>query len=217
MFSVASTISNQVPTFTTTDTNLHVPFVFLSTQDNVKLLKQLESDFKRTINWNKYQSKKTSQTQNRYLHFLIDPSFQGVNRLFLLSFENENGRENYNRYYLPTVEMKDYNVMIDGRIYDNIRNIAPGQGDDYKTGFLLDYPQFKDQYKMIAIDSDKHQALDAHPKIIQQNNFTGNLNRQECRTMFFIIKEAKETILDFSQSAVKVLEFFLLEYNISIK
>ena len=53
--------------------------------------------------------------QNRYLDFLIDPSFRGVNRLFVLSFKDEDGRESYKKHYLPTVEIKDYNVMIDGR------------------------------------------------------------------------------------------------------
>ena len=83
-------------------------------QDNVKLLKQLECGFKRTINWNKYQSKKTSQVQNRCLEFLIYPSFQGVNRHFVLSFKDENSWESYKQYCLQTVEIKDYNVMIDG-------------------------------------------------------------------------------------------------------
>ena len=83
-------VANQELTFTITDAKLYVPFLTLSTQDNVKLLKQLESSFKRIINWNKYQSKITEQTQNRYLDFLIDPSFQGVNRLFVLSFEDKN-------------------------------------------------------------------------------------------------------------------------------
>ena len=77
-------INRQEPTFTITDTKHYVPVVTLSTQDNTKLLQQLKSGFKRTINWNKYQSQVTLQEQNRYLDFLIDPSFQGVNRLFVL-------------------------------------------------------------------------------------------------------------------------------------
>ena len=81
-----------MPEFTRADTKLYVPFVTASTQNNVKLFKQLESGFKITFNWNEYQSKKTNQLQNRYLDFLIDPSFQRVNRLFLL-FKNEEDRE----------------------------------------------------------------------------------------------------------------------------
>ena len=73
----------------TIDTKLFVPVVTFSAQDNVKLLNQLESGFKKRINWNKYQSKITEQTKNPYLDFLIDPSFQGVNRLLVLSSEDK--------------------------------------------------------------------------------------------------------------------------------
>ena len=124
----------------------------------------MKSGFKRTINWDKYQSKLAVQEQNRYLDFLLDPSFQGVNRLFVLSFENNGGLTSYTRYYLPLVEIKDYNLMINGQnvfdqpvkndliTYENIRNIATGQADDYTTGCLLDYPYFENYYKTIAID-----------------------------------------------------------------
>ena len=93
--------------------------------------------------------------KNRYLDFLIGPSFQGVNSLFVLSFKDQDGWESYKQYYLRTVEIKDYNVMIDGKnffdqrvknylkTFDNIRKIATGQSDDYTTGCLLDYPYFK--------------------------------------------------------------------------
>ena len=83
-FLVAGATAIQVPAFTRTDTKLYVSFVTASTQNNVKLFKQLESGFKITFNWNEYQSKKTNQLQNRYLDFLIDPSFQRVNRLFFI-------------------------------------------------------------------------------------------------------------------------------------
>ena len=100
-----------------TETKLYVPVVTLSTQDNAKLLQQLKSDFKRRINWNKYQSTIKTYAQNRYLNHLVDASFQRVNRLFILSFENENERTSHSTYYLPKVEIKDYNVMIDGKFY----------------------------------------------------------------------------------------------------
>ena len=102
-------------TFVITDTKLYVPVVTLSTQDNAKLHEQLKSCFKRTINWNKYQLKISPERQNQYLDFLIDRRFQGVNRLFVLSFENENDRTVHTKYYLSNVEIKDYNVMIDGK------------------------------------------------------------------------------------------------------
>ena len=75
-----------------TETKRYVPVVTLSTQDNAKLLQQLKLVFKRTINWSKYQSSIKTYPQDRYLNHLNDPSFQGVNRLFVLSFENEDDR-----------------------------------------------------------------------------------------------------------------------------
>ena len=99
---VATTTNNQNPTFQINHTKLYVPVVTLSTQENMKLLKQLQSSFKRTINWNKYRAKTTNQVQNRYLEFV-------------LSFKNDDDRESHKQHYLPTVEIKDYNVMINGR------------------------------------------------------------------------------------------------------
>ena len=108
----------------------------------------------RLINWNKYQSTLEKLPQCRYLNYLIDPSFQGVNRLFVLSFENAKDRT-VDKKYIPNMEIKDYNVFDDGRNFfnqpikndlktcDNIRKIATGQGDDYTTSCLLDYPYFK--------------------------------------------------------------------------
>ena len=125
------------------------------TQENIKLLKQLKSGLKRTINWNKYIAKTTNQAQSRYLDYLTDPNFQGISRLFVLSFEDEDTWERHKQYHLPTVEIKDCNAMIDGRnffdqpikndlkTYNRIRKIVTGQGDDCTTGCLLDYPYSK--------------------------------------------------------------------------
>ena len=143
---IAPSIPNQNATFAITDTKLYVPVVTLSTQKNTKFFQQLKSGFKRVINWNKYLSKPELLTQNPNLNHLVEPSFQGVNRLFVLAFENDDDRTSDNQYYLPTVEIKDYNIMINGEnffdqsiknnkiTYDNIRKIAIGQGDDNTTG-----------------------------------------------------------------------------------
>ena len=106
--------ANQNATFEITDTKLYVPVVTLSTQENAKLPEQLKSDFKRVINWNKYLSKPELLVQNANLNHLVEPSFQGVNRLFLLAFENDNHKISTRRYNLPTAEIKDYNIMING-------------------------------------------------------------------------------------------------------
>ena len=137
-----------------------------------------------------------------------------------MSFKDDDGRESCEQYYLPTVEIKDYNIMIDQPIkndlktYDNIRKIATGQGDDYTTGCLIDYSYFKKYYKLIKIDLSKQQKLDGYSKAIQQITSTGNIDRVKGSTMFFIIEEAKETILDFSKRTVKVLwSYFILIYD----
>ena len=148
-------------------TKLDVSVVTLSTQGIAKLFEQLKSGFERTINWNKYDSKVSLRAPNPYSDLLIDPSIQGVNRLFLLSFENKDDRTVHTKYYAPTIEIKVYNVMIDGKnyfdqpvkndliTYDNIRKNTTSQGDDYTNGCLLDYNYFMNYYKMIAIDLSK--------------------------------------------------------------
>ena len=109
---IATNIPNQIATFGISDTKLYIPVVTLSTQENTKFLQQLKSGFKRVINWNKYLSKPELLAQDPNLNHLIEPSFQGVNRLFVLAFENDDDRTSDEQYYLPTVEIKDYNIMI---------------------------------------------------------------------------------------------------------
>ena len=135
---VSVIVANQAATFEITDTKLYVPVVTLSTQENTKFFQQLKSGFKRVINWNKYLSKPELLAQNPNFNHLVEPSFPGVNRLFVLAFENDNDRASDEQYYIPTVEIKDYNIMINGEnffdqpiknnkvTYDNIRKIAIG-------------------------------------------------------------------------------------------
>ena len=150
-------------------------------------MKELECDFKRTINWKKYHSELTEQVQNRYLDYLIYPSFHGANRLFVIPFENKTNREVHTDNYLPKREIKDYNATIDGINFfdqpikndqitlDNIWKTATDQGDDYTTGCLLDCPYFTKYCNLIAIDLSKQHKPDADLKAIQEINFTGNL------------------------------------------
>ena len=203
--------------FAITDTSFYVPVITLSTEDNIKLLKQLESRFKRTINWNKYQSKLAQKIQNRYLDILINPNLDRVNRLFVLLFQSKDDRNVRTRFFRPKVEIKDYNVVIHGKHFfgqpikndkisnNNIQNISAGQGGDCTNGFLLVYIYFKEHYKLISIDLSKQLKLAADPKALQQNNFTANLQRDGNPQIFFIMEEAKETVSDFSKGAIKVL------------
>ena len=150
---------------------------------------------------------------------MVEPRFQGINRIFILAYESDTQRTSAKGYYLPNVEIKDYNIMINGETffdqpikdnkvtYEHIIKIPTGQGDDYTTGCLLDYPYFKDSYKMTAVDLSKQQLLDADPRPIQQINFTSNLDRAGNTRIYFILEEAKETVLNFAQAqgTVKVL------------
>ena len=172
---------------------------------------KLKFGVKWTINWNKCQSNVVMTTKGPYLDYEVVPSFQSVNRLFVFLFENNNDRKAQARYFLPRVEVK-YNRIINGQnVFDQTvkngtrtcNNIASDQSDDYTAVCLLYYPHFKERYKLIAIDLSKKQVLDADPKATQQINFTGD--RDGNTAMFFIIEEAKETILDFLQGTVKVV------------
>ena len=175
---VSTDFAGQNDTFAITDTKFYVPVVTLSTQDNKKLLQLLKSGFKRVINWNKYSSKPELLAQTPNLNHLVEASFQGVNRLFILAFENDTQRTSGKGYYIPNVEIKDYNIMINGEnffdqliknnkvTHENIKKIATAQGDDYTTDCLLNYPYFKGINRMIAVDLHKQQALDADPRAI---------------------------------------------------
>ena len=92
----------------------------MSKENDTKLLEQLKSGFKRTIKWNKYRSQMTIQPQNNNLNYLIDPTFINVNRLFVLSFlrnNNTDSRYSYSNYYVPKVDINDFNVLIDGKSF----------------------------------------------------------------------------------------------------
>ena len=176
------------------ETKLCIPVVTLSTQDDNKLLQQQKTGYKRTIKWNKYRSDISSQTKNSNLNYSIDPRFK-VNRLFVLSYENEDDRTSFSKYYMPTVEIKDYNVLVDGKnLYVSIKSkeetyekiIEMRKNNEYTTGNLLDYEHFSNHYKLIATDLSKQMELE-NANTMQQINFIGRLEDEA--TTFFIIKK----------------------------
>ena len=147
-------------TFTITDAKVYVPVVTLSTEDNAKLTKLLNEGFKRSVYWNKYKVIPNKiYNENNYIRELLDSSYQGVKRLFILAYDNTGANpvtaESYRKYFLPRIKIKNYNIEIDGRNfydqpindlikqYDEVRKISTGQGDDYTTGSLLDFAYFK--------------------------------------------------------------------------
>ena len=187
-------------TFKIKDTKLYVPVVTLSAENDNKLLEQLKTGFKRTIKWNKYRSKMSNQAANNNLNYLIDPTFANVSRLFVLSFENKEDRISFSKYYVPKVEVKDFNVLTSGKPFFEIpvQNkeeayeaiIEMSKNNDYTTGNLLDYEYFKDHYKLVPKDLRKQCELE-NPDLKQQINFIGRLEKDA--TMFFFIEKKEET------------------------
>ena len=107
-------------TFKIIDYKLYVPVVTLSAENYNKLLEQLKAGFQKTIKWNKYRSEMSNQTKNKHFDYLIDPTITNINRLFVLSFENENDRTSFSKHHIPKVEIKDFNVLIDGKPFFEI-------------------------------------------------------------------------------------------------
>ena len=101
--------------FQINNAKLYVSVITLSINDNFKFLQNIKQGFKRTISWNKYRSEITTQTKNNNLDYLIDPTFRNINRLFVLSFKNgdkDPARNSFDRYYMSSVEIKDFNSLI---------------------------------------------------------------------------------------------------------
>ena len=159
------------------DCKLYVPEVTLSKDDEIKLLTNLKSGFKREIIWNRYRSQMTTEAVNNNLNLLIDPTFTNVNRLFVLSYQNADDRQSFSQFYFPKDLVKDFNVIIDKlaffdlpikteeEAYEKIIDIC--RNNEYTTGNLLDYDYFKKHYKLIAIDLSKQQVLQENEDLIQ--------------------------------------------------
>ena len=147
----------------------------------------------------------------------LDPSFQGVNRLFVMAYNRANGQHTRNgqrKYYLPRIDLKKYNVIIDGRnFYDSpiesdiekyreLKKVMTGKGEDYTTGSLLDFNYFDKHYKLVAVDLSKQKELDADPRAIQQIECKYMLGTNS--TIYWVLEKSKETILEFYKGTVKV-------------
>ena len=205
-------------TFAITDTKLHVPVVTLKTEDNVKLSKLLNKGFKRLVYWNKCKVILRDHATNSNIRERLDASFQRVNKLFVLAYahgDNVTNENSYRSYFLPRLKIKNYTIEIDGRNfydqsindvikqYDEIRKISTEQGDNYTTGCLLDFTYFEKNYRLIAADLSKQNALDADPKAIQQITFTGKAGNQI--RVYYILEQSKEAMLEFAKGTTKVL------------
>ena len=205
----------------------------MSTKDSRNLAKQLNEGFELSVYWNSYETKSGKVIeQGKNLYGLLNASFQGVKRLFVLAYsiaapaagnnpptvDETAGIKDNKKYFLPRGEIKNYNVLIDGRNfydqpindiikqYDEVRKVSTGYGDDYTTGCLLDYTYFKDNCRLIAVDLINLKALDADPRTVQPIVFQrilGGENNTKIR-LYTILEQSKEAVLELAKGTTKV-------------
>ena len=205
--------------FIITDTKLYVPVVTLSKEGNKDFIEQQNKGFQRSIYWNEYKAKEINENgdANVFKYINLDPSFESVNRLFVMAHNRANGQPTRNgrrKYYLPRTDLEKYNVIIDGRnFYDNpiesdiekyreLKKVMIGKGEDYTTGSLLDFNYFDKHYQLVAVDLSTQNELDADPRAIQQIEFKYMLGTNS--TIYWVLEKSKETILEFYKGTVKV-------------
>ena len=206
--------------FIINDTKLYVPVVTLSKEDNKDFIEQQNKGFQRSVYWNEYKTKEQTENAdaNAVKYINLDPSFQGVNKLFLMAYNradnNQATRNGQQKYYLPRIDLKKYNVVIaGGKFYDNpiesdiekyreLKKVMIGKAEDYTTGSLLVYDYFKKNYKLVAVDLSKQKELDADPRAIQQIEFKYMLETNS--TIYWVLEKFKETILEFYKGKFKV-------------
>ena len=198
--------------FIINDTKLYVPVVTLSKEHSKDFTEQQNKGFQRSIYWNEYKTKEINENAdaNIFKYINLDPSLQGVNRLFVMAYNRADGQPTRNgqqKYYLSRIDLEKYNVISDGRnFYDNpiesdiekyreLKKVMIGKGEDYTTGYLLDYNYFDKHYKLVAVDLSKQKELDADPRAIQQIEFKYMLETNS--TIYWVFEKSKETILEF--------------------
>ena len=208
-------------TFTTTDAKCYLSVLTLSIEDNSKLTKLLSEGFKRWVYWNKYKVIPNKiYNVNDYIRELLDASYQGVKRLFILAYDNTGANlvtaDSHRRYFLPRIKIENYNIEIDGRNfydqpindlikqYDEVRKISTGQGDDHTS--LLDFAYFKKTYRLIAADLSKQKSFRCRSKsnsAIIIVIITGKASQNV--VIYYILEQSKETILKFSKGTTNVV------------
>ena len=205
--------------FIINDTKMCAPVVTLSKEDNKDFTEQQNKGFQRSVYWNEYKTKEINENAdaNVFKYINLDPSFQGVNKSFVMAYNRANGQPNRNgqqKYYLTRIDLEKYNVTTDGRnFYDNpiendiekyreLTKVMIGKGEDNTTGSLFDFNYFNKHYKLVAVDLSKQKELDADPRAIQQIEFKCMLGTNS--TIYWVLEKSKETILDFYNGTVKV-------------
>ena len=193
--------------FIINDTKLYIPVVTFSKEDNKDFIEEQNKGFQRSIYWNEYKTKEINENAdaNVFKYINLDPSFQGVNRIFVMAYNRANGQPTRNgqqKYYLPRINLEKYNVISDIEKYRELKKVMIGKGEDYTTGSLLDFNYFDKHYKLVAVDLSKQKELDADPRAIQQIEFKYMLGINS--TICWVLEKSKETILEFYKGTAKV-------------
>ena len=199
--------------FIINDTKLYIPVATLSKEDNKDFIEQQNKGFQRSIYWNEYKTKekdenKDANNANTVTYINLDPSFQDVNRLFLMAYNRaavQATRNGQRKYYLPRIDGRNfYDNPIESDIekYRELKKLIIGKVEDYTTGSLLDYNYFNKHYRLVAVDLSKQKELDADPRAIQQIEFKYMLETNS--TIYWVLEKSKETILEFYKGTVKV-------------
>ena len=214
---------NTATTFQITKTELYVPLVTLNTENNNKLSSLLSEGFERLVTWNECKSKIDTVTtvaaeggNTNTKRIVLDTSFQGENRLFAMGFDNNTVKRNtadqnsHKRYYLPRIEIKDYNALTDGRNFFNqnvnasitryteLLKLTTGRSEGYSTGCLIDYDWYLKDFNIVAIDLSHQSVLSSDPKVIQQIEFIYKIDAESRADILTILEKEKQTRLEFS-------------------
>ena len=215
--------------FQITKGELYIPVVTLNTENNNKLSELLSKGYERTVVWNEYKNKietvNVAVNDNNFKTTTLDVSSQGVSKLFAAAYEagdiqrNTNHQLSRRRYYLPRAEIKDYNVLIDGRNfydqnvnssivrYNELLKMTTGRSEDYCTGCLLDYGYYLKAVNIVGIDLSHQAVLDSAPKSNQQIEFVYKLpsgNADNNYNLLAVLEKEKQTVLKFNEGTVKV-------------
>ena len=195
--------------FSITDCKIYVPVVTLQAAYQNLLYKYLKTGISIDFTWNKYRSQVINQAATNNLNFLIDPTFSNVNRLFVLAFPNEKDRKSFSKYYTPTVEIRDYIVILDvepsyeiptknkEETYEAITELI--RNNLLRTGNEFNFEYFCEHYKLIAIDLSKQKSDFKNRQI----NFIGKLDQDAA--IFFITEEKETTRLEFLQNSLTIV------------
>lgn len=202
------------PQFTITNTQLVVPVVKLDANSNKKFYSLLQKGFKKSVNWGKQEVVEVAGDSTGQINYMVHSSFESIRRLIVLAIPEANW-DNQTNVELPSTTITNVNVLLDGRIfyprnittdhqaYELLKEHFNNGGVDKNTGSQIGFNEWKTNYKIYALDLSRQEQLERDPRKSQEVRFKGTLPAGNHK-LIFILEKDKETVLNFSQSTVKV-------------